>query len=343
MIKKILLIVLIMLFGLLTFNPFNSLALVGFANAMVIYRGDPKPHSWARWMVGRTKRQNKNNLISIVGQTGSGKTYAGLSICEIMAKMDGVPFTIDHIVFSLRELMKLINSGTLKASSKILFDEPQASIGAREFQSIANKVFNLLASTFRHRNLSLFFCTPYESMLDKNTRKLFHGRFETSGINRTKKTCRLKPRFVEYSDFREQPYRKQMIVQFKKGGVNRAEKLFHWDVPLPSKELIEQYEHKKLEFTTNLNKNIENSLKKFDESGKSYTADNQEERKPITEIQERTLKVLASIKTDNKLEAASKILGVSIASVSKNRQRAEKKGYKVGEYREDEIKDTQIA
>ena len=32
------------------------------ANAIVIYRGKAKNNSWARWMVSRTMKQNKNNL-----------------------------------------------------------------------------------------------------------------------------------------------------------------------------------------------------------------------------------------------------------------------------------------
>src|SRR3990172_2181506 len=94
---------------------------------IIIYRGKAKTNSWARWMVGRTMKKNQNNLISIVGKTGSGKTFSAISICEIMSKMDGVPFTIEHIVFSLRELMDLINSGKLKRGRKIVFDEPQVS------------------------------------------------------------------------------------------------------------------------------------------------------------------------------------------------------------------------
>lgn len=304
------------------------------ANAIVVYREKPKTNSWARWMVGRTTKQNKNNLVSLVGKTGSGKTYTAISISEIMSKMDGVPFTIEHVVFSLRELMNLINSGKLKRGSKIVFDEPQVSIGAREFQSEANKVFNYLLSTFRHRNLTLFFCTPFETLLDKNTRRLFHARFETMSINRNNNTCRIKPRFLEYSDYKTEPYRKQLIVMFKdKDSRGKSQKLFYWDVPKPSKELIEQYEKKKLDFTNNLNKNISERLKKFDESGNSLTAGQVEEittRKPLTPTQEKVMNVLAN----NKYEVASKILGISLSAIHKNKTLAEKKGYKLEEFRE---------
>ena len=233
---------------------------------IVVYKEKAKPHAWARWMIGITMRKNNNNLISICGKTGSGKTWVAMSISEIMSRMDGVPFDVDHIVFSLTELMELINSGKLKRGSKIVFDEPQISIGAREFQSEANKVFNFLISTFRHRNFTLFFCTPFEKLLDKSTRRLFHAKFETMSINPNKQTCRIKPRFIEYSDFKENPYRKQLVAVVKdsKTGKSVSNKVAYWDIPRPSQELIDRYEVKKRQFTDRLNRNIYKRLQDYD-------------------------------------------------------------------------------
>ena len=304
---------------------------------MVLYKGLPKPHSWCRYMVGRTMRKNNNNLISVIGKTGSGKTWAAISICELMSKMDGVPFGIDNIVFSLTDLMRLINSGKLKRGSKIIFDEPQASISAKEFQSVANKVFNLLVTTFRHRNLTLFFCTPYESLLDKSTRKLFHGRFETLSINPNQKTCRLKPLFLEYSDWKPEPYKKRLVVLFKdKKGMRQDEKVSYWDVPKPNLDLIEEYEDKKLEFTTNLNKNIMRKLEEFDESGKGMTSTSKEPEKhrtPLTDKQQLAMSTIANITEENKLERTAEIMGVSIGAISQHKKLAEKKGYTLQEFK----------
>jgi len=304
------------------------------ANAIVIYRDKTKKNSWVRWMVARVMRQNKNNLIAVVGKTGSGKTWSAMSIGEMMSKMTGVPFNVDHIVFSPTELMTLINSGKLKRGSVIVCDEFQCSIGARDFQNEMNKVFNFLLSTFRHRNLTLFFCTPFESLLDKTTRKLFHARFEMLSINRNNNTGRLKPRFVEYSDFKAEPYRKQLIVVHKVKGKTTSDKVFYWDVPKPSKDLIEVYEQKKLDFTNRLNKNILTRLHKYNEKHDNITEEQVEvpvNRKELTEKQERVMRAIAN---SNDYKAVAKELGISESAVCQHRKSAHKKGYNVKEFKE---------
>jgi len=307
------------------------------ANAIVIYRDKAKKNSWARWMVARVMKQNKNNLIAVVGSTGSGKTWSAISIAEIMSKMTGVLFDVDHIVFSPTELMTLINSGKLKRGSVIVCDEFQCSIGSRDFQSEMNKVFNFLLSTFRHRNLTLFFCTPFESLLDKTTRKLFHARFEMLSINRNNNTGRIKPRYVEYSDFKAEPYRKQLIVLHKVKDKTISNKLFYWDVPKPNKELIEQYEQKKLDFTNRLNKNILTRLNKYNEKHDNITEEQIEvpvNRKELTDRQEEVMIAIANTKDENRYEVVSKKLGVTMGAISRNRKLAEKKGYKLKEFEE---------
>jgi ABC-type oligopeptide transport system ATPase subunit len=309
---------------------------------IVVYKEKAKPHAWARWMRGRTMRKNNNNLISVVGKTGSGKTWVAMSICEIMSEMDGVPFDVDHIVFSLTELMELINSGKLKRGSKIVFDEPQISIGAREFQSEANKVFNFLISTFRHRNFTLFFCTPFEKLLDKSTRRLFHAKFETISINPNKKTCRIKPRFIEYSDFKEHPYRKQLLVVVKNSETGKSDtnKVAYWDLPKPSQELIDKYEIKKREFTDRLNKNIYKRLQEFDRDKGLITSEGDEfdEKKPLNPKSIQPLVWEEAQKGYyNQSELAKKVsekLGrvVSQGEISRAGKSMHKKGYEIAKY-----------
>ena len=127
-----------------------------------------------------------------------------------------------------------------------------------------------------------------------------------------------------------------MIICFKdENGNSKSRKLFYWDVPHPNKELAEQYERKRLEFTDRLNKNITERLKRFDESGDSLTSEQIEViRKPLTPTQERVMKVLANVKESNKYERASEILKISLNAIHQNKILAEKKGYNVEEFKE---------
>lgn len=192
----------------------------------------------------------------------SGKTFTAMSVAEMISKENGTPFTIDNVVFTLKELMALINSNKLKKGSNIVFDEPQVTISSRDFQSATNKIFNYLLTTFRHRNFTLFFCTPYEDLLDKTARKLFHAKFMMQTIDRNTELASIKPLITEYNSSLGKFYAKYLRVVYKPEGRTRYKqvKLKLWKIPKPSKELIDAYEVKKFEFTSKLNNEIQQQL-----------------------------------------------------------------------------------
>jgi ABC-type oligopeptide transport system ATPase subunit len=311
--------------------------------SIVIYR-DPnelKKNSWVKYLLHRI-RNNQNNLVAVVGKTGSGKTYSALSVCELISQENGVSFTIDNVVFGLKELMQLINSGKLKKGSSVVFDEPQVSIGAREFQSEANRVFNFLLTTFRHRNLNLFFCTPFEDLLDKTARKLFHAKFLTMSIDRNNNTCRIKPVQTEYNSHVEKFYEKYLIVLSKKEGKNRMtkQKLKFWDVPKPSNKLINDYEAKKLLFTDALNQNIQHRLECYDQKQEEKYAVREDKphdatlRKPLTPKQARALELMQEY---GKRKKVAELMGIDVTSVYEHLKLAGKKGYNQENFRKNEI------
>jgi len=254
----------------------------------------------------------------------SGKTYFGMAMGEEVARQTKVPFTIDNIVFTLKELMSLVNSGRLKKGSVILFDEPQISISNREFQSRANKIFNYLLTTFRHKNFILLFCTPFEDLLDKTARKLFHAKFRMKGINKKTSTSRVCPLEIEYNSSKEKFYIKYLRIYFKPKNKQRYSyrKLKTWAINIPSKELRMKYEAKKQAFTRELNIQIEMEL----------DADNIKKqkgmgRKPLTDNQDRTFRLLT--KYEWNIKKVAEIDGTSFQSIYDRIKAMRKKGYPV--------------
>ena len=295
--------------------------------AIIIYK-DPKQkvgNSWIKYFLTRIK-QNKNNLIVITGKTGSGKTWSAISVCEMLSKENGVPFGIDNIVFTLRDLMALINSDKLVKGSSMIFDEPQISISSKEFQSEANKVFSYLMSTFRHRNLSLFFCTPYEDLLDLSTRKLFHTKFTTLSINKNESKVILRPVTLDYNSQQKKFYEKFLRVAYKEEEEDEytTHKLTSWGVPKPSPEMIKLYERKKVDFTSELNQDIQQRLENYHHLQKEkYKI--KDERRPLTDKQERVLVALAE--HGGNVKQASKDLEMKEALVYFHHAQARKKDY----------------
>ena len=292
---------------------------------MLITYSEPLEQSrntWITYFLLRI-RQNQNNLISVVGPSGSGKTWTAISICEMISRQNNIPFTINNIVFGLKELMDLINSEKLKKGSCIIFDEPQVSISSREFQSETNRVFNYLLTTFRHRNFILFFCTPYEDLLDLSSRKMFHAKFITQSIDRKNKMVQVRPFLMEYNSYQSKFYQKFLRVSYREPGesINSVKAIKSWSIPRPSKEMIKVYETKRLIWTDKLNTEIQDRL----ESYERRTAI-KDDRKEPTDLQQEALTKFKHYKGD--IKAVAKDMDISVQMVYNHLNGAESKGYK---------------
>lgn len=307
---------------------------------IVRYKGMYKTNSWIRWFAARVMKLKKNNMIEVLGPTGSGKTYCAMYIAEKLSEITKKPFSVDNIVFSLEELFELINSGKLERGSIIIFDEPQISISSRNFQSLSNKAFNSLVTTFRHLGYTLLFCTPFSELLDKSTRKLFHVRITMQGINFATNTATVLPRYLEHSLTKDKTYIKRMIVLYRKtpNGNMHHQPIDFWVVNKPTEELITAYEKKKIEFTTNLNKKLYQQIinynakenKETDKDKPNFrSGTNQQD---IWDIAQQGYKTYEDILS--KLSEKGKTM--SIPQLSKNIKSMRNKGYDVSKFKTEE-------
>lgn len=271
---------------------------------MSIVKHKPAVASWVLYAQQRI-RQNKNFLIFISGSTGSGKSYSSLKIAEDMDE----EFNIERVVFSGLELMNLINSGSLKKGSCIVFEEAGIGMSSKSWQSVTNKMLNFLIQTFRHRNFILIFNSPYMDFVDASTRRLFHAELRTISINFKLKKCKLKPELLQYNSRLQKMYHKYLRVITPEGTVP----IQRWNVGKPSPELLKAYEKKKREFTDKLNREILTELTNQVNKGKE-----------LTDIQTETIDML---KEGYKPEDIAQKRGVAIKNVYDCMKLVKKKGY----------------
>lgn len=218
----------------------------------------------------------------------------------------------------MRQLMQLINSGNLKSGSAILWDEAGIDISSKNWQSLTNKLINFLLQTFRHKQFILIFTSPYLDYVDASTRKLFHAEFSTISIDYRKKTTKIKPHLIQYNARSKKFYYKYLRVRTQLRGVAPIKA---WNVPKPSKGLIEQYESIKNKFTKDLNEDIE---KQLDEIENNKASDNQ--KKPLTAMQEQVRDLMSN---GNSVQETSRLLNVNIRTIFYHISVIKRKGYTI--------------
>lgn len=129
----------------------------------------------------RTSKSGENNFLMIIlGDTGSGKSYSGM-VTGLMTKMyatvnyrdeqNQVPrFDVGTIAFTADELMRTLDEG-LPPQSIIQLDEGGEIADARKWWSDPNDAITSTIDTFRADRLSLIWCTPDLSRIDKRIRE----------------------------------------------------------------------------------------------------------------------------------------------------------------------------
>lgn len=204
------------------------------------------------WYIKNRLKNNKNFLDCICGETGSGKSYAALKLGELLDP----DFNINKVCLHAKKFMWAVQ--TFKSGSVIVMDEAGVGMPSREWMSLSNRLLNYVLQTFRHKNLIVLFTTPDFNMIDSQARKLFHYYMQTTSIDRRYNICYLKPLLIQNN-----PQLSKIYYKYLRASMN-GERLIikRLGLGLPSKELIEQYERKKKEFTDWLNKGVSASIKK---------------------------------------------------------------------------------
>jgi len=228
------------------------------------------------WAYDRVMNKNLNVLAAITGNPGSGKSYVSLRWGELQSERNGVEFSVDNIVFTPKEFIRLINSGNLKRGSVIIMDEAGVAINSRKWQSSINLMVNYVIQTFRHQNYVVILNAPYFDFIDAAVRKMFHMMFEMDRIDHKEKVSWTRPKVIQVNQRTGHVYYKWLRFKFAGEQPMALDKA---GFRLPSKELRIAYEQKKKEYTTDLNKGLEVDLDMKDST----------KPKELTDLQKRII------------------------------------------------------
>ena len=205
-------------------------------------------YSLSQELIHRTTVLNKNALIASVGDTGSGKSY-GLS--AILQSADPT-FSLDRVVYSLEEMMELLNSGELKSGQAILYDEIGVTQPSDAWYTASSKAFNFEFQTNRQDNFIVGFAAPDLTFINAKTRRLFHYILEPQSINATTNIARFKLKRVVVNHITGEAY--YMFPRVLDGNKVVTVKII--EVHKPPASFWKPYEEKKRAWRKDLRKEI---------------------------------------------------------------------------------------
>ncbi|MHB1439992.1 MAG: hypothetical protein ACYCSO_05180 [Cuniculiplasma sp.] len=203
-----------------------------------------------QWIRNRIKK-NRNLIALFVGDTGSGKSLASIRLAE---RVDPT-FSVDRVVFTVKEFLDLINAG-LPPGSVIVFDDAGLGINARLWQETSSRIFGMLTQGFRYKQILVFITVPDETFIERQSRKLVHIRFESTDVQGL-----MKIKLLSRNTFDpEHPLAK--FPRIHRGISEIVVKMvkFH----LPSDDLREKYETKKKEYMEKRFKEFQEELNLLD-------------------------------------------------------------------------------
>ena len=286
----------------------------------------------------RVFKYNKNALIITCGASGSGKSYVDLELMRgIYAYCNGEYPTDEYVVercfFKLNTFLKILNSEEIqnpKTSKGQMFisEEVGTQASNRTHQNIANRAYSFIVQTFRAKGMILFFNVPSFNFIDSQVRKQLHYLIETKMIDTKRKACIIKTLELQYNSRMDKLYTHNLICRTEKNEILELDLISIPKIP-KSLELI--YEKYKSDFINDLNRELQNSLMKYeDKQIEAYVPT--QGRKLLSENQQlywdKYIEIFnekgnyKGIKTD-----VANALNIKLPSGTKIRQAMEQKGY----------------
>lgn len=203
-------------------------------------------------MIKQRVLTNKNWMVLIQGETGIGKSYVALRLGEIIDKN----FSVDNVVFTPAEFSKLLEAGTLKPGSVIIFDEAGVGMSSKEWATRSNKLISNITQTFRTNRLIVLFTLPSGRYLDSSIRNIFHAIIEPLGVEPGTTKNAFKLLKIEQNYRQNKTY--YPYYRFKDSKTGRFYKYAIIRIGKPTDKLCEAYEKKRGSYLSTLQVDLMN-------------------------------------------------------------------------------------
>lgn len=194
-----------------------------------------------RLIQNRLWKRNKNYLGIITGQTGSGKSWSALSIANTVDHT----FNVEKCVMNPLEFMNGLVHKDWGQGDMIVFDEAGVGLSSKEYMTIVNRAINDILQTFRRQNIGVLFTVPSKTNVDKDTRRLLHGYFETLDYIENSYAL-VKYHELQYNARQDKIYHRSLRD-------DKGEKLNPIAVKKPPNDLIRDYENKRSKYQNEVN------------------------------------------------------------------------------------------
>jgi len=141
-----------------------SLQKLTYSNAVFLYNKEFGYFPRFRFIISQRMNLKKAVNVAIVGEAGIGKSYMAWTL----ARLVDPKFTVDQIVFTYSEYMRLIKD--LPLGRAIVFDEPSYAMSKRDWYKQLNKVLVKTIESQRFKIHPLFIPVINLNLLDKTVR-----------------------------------------------------------------------------------------------------------------------------------------------------------------------------
>ena len=190
-----------------------------------------------------------NWVCIVTGRPRTGKSWSALTL----AKAIDPNFTIDNVVFSPEEFIKLIQGAEknekLKDGSIILWDEAGVGLSHYSWYSILAKCINLVLQTWGYKHFGLILTVPHFSFIDASTRKMVNCHIKT--IQRTEyRGVRARIHYLTPMRLKNQDLIKTIVPRIKIGGWKFM--FYFIEFRKPPVKLRNEYEKRKSAFVLKL-------------------------------------------------------------------------------------------